>query len=193
MVRWLRGHCPPDTGFEIRALVVWGRARYLSVTEAPHNTDFHTWMGKKHFCFFQTAETGNRTPSSGVKGSGANHYPRAPPSLRKESYVFILYNVCLSVCSCVCVFRYYDYLERHERIYMKLQPSVCSPEEPIQYIFGMIRITIQNPHLDPDSTNLHYTFSRGVSLWPKGNTVILAGLRVSDGLSSLYQILRVFS
>ena len=53
-------------------------ARYLSVTEAPHNTDFHTWMGKKHFCFFQTAETGNRTPDSGVKGSGANHYPRAP-------------------------------------------------------------------------------------------------------------------
>ena len=33
-------------------------------------------MGKKHFCFFQTAETGNRTPNSGVKGSGANHYPR---------------------------------------------------------------------------------------------------------------------
>ena len=54
------------------------RARYLSVTEAPHNTNFHTWMGKKHFCFFQTAETGDRTPDSGVKGSGANHYPGAP-------------------------------------------------------------------------------------------------------------------
>ena len=78
MVRWLRWHCPPDTGFEIRALAVWGRARYFSVTEAPHNTNFHTWMGKKQFCFFQTAETGNRTPDSGVKGSGANHYPRAP-------------------------------------------------------------------------------------------------------------------
>ena len=78
MVRWLRWHCPPDTGFEIRALAVWGRARYLSVTEAPHNTDFHTWMWKKHFCFFQTAETGNRTSNSGVKGSGANHHPRAP-------------------------------------------------------------------------------------------------------------------
>ena len=77
-MRWLRWHCPPDTGFEIRSLAVWGRARYLSVTEAPHNTDFHTWMGKKHFCFFETAETGNRTPNSGVKGSGANHYPRAP-------------------------------------------------------------------------------------------------------------------
>ena len=58
-----------------------GRARYLSVTEAPHNTNFHTWMGKKHLCFFETAETGNRTRNSGVKGSGANHYPRAPAHL----------------------------------------------------------------------------------------------------------------
>ena len=63
-----RWRCPPDKGFEIRALAVWGRARYLSVTEAPHNTDFHTWMGKKHFCFFQTAQTGNRTPNSSVWG-----------------------------------------------------------------------------------------------------------------------------
>ena len=85
MVRWLRWHCPPDTGFEIRALAVWGRARYLSVTEAPHNTNFHTWMGKKYFCFFQTAETGNRTPNSGVKGSGANHYPRAPAQRLHEA------------------------------------------------------------------------------------------------------------
>ena len=38
-------------------------------------------MGKKHFCFFQTAETGNRTPNSGVKGSVANHYPKAPAQL----------------------------------------------------------------------------------------------------------------
>ena len=68
----MRWHCPPDTGFEIRALAVWGRARYFSVMKAPHNTDFYTWMGKKHFCFFQTAETGNRTLNSGVKGSGAN-------------------------------------------------------------------------------------------------------------------------
>ena len=29
-------------------------------------------MGKKHFGFFQTAETGKRAPNSGVKGSGAN-------------------------------------------------------------------------------------------------------------------------
>ena len=25
------------------------------VTEAPHNTNFHTWMGKKQFCFFHLA------------------------------------------------------------------------------------------------------------------------------------------
>ena len=85
VVRWLRWHCPPDTGFEIRALAVWGRARYLSVTEVPHNTDFHTWIGKKQFCFFQTAETGNRTPNSGVKNSGANHYPRAPAQEYQEA------------------------------------------------------------------------------------------------------------
>ena len=82
MVRWLRWRCPLDTGFEIRTLAVWGRARYLSATEAPHTANFHTWMGKKHFfCFFQTAENGNRTPNSGVEGSGANHYSRAPAQL----------------------------------------------------------------------------------------------------------------
>ena len=39
---------------------------------------FTRGWGRSNFCFFQTAETGNRTPDSGVKGSGANHYPRAP-------------------------------------------------------------------------------------------------------------------
>ena len=43
-----------------------------------HYWVFYEWMGKKHFGFFQTAETGKRTPNSGVKGSGANHYARAP-------------------------------------------------------------------------------------------------------------------
>ena len=39
---------------------------------------FTRGWGRNIFCFFQTAETGNGTPNSGVKGSGANHYPRAP-------------------------------------------------------------------------------------------------------------------
>ena len=39
---------------------------------------FTRGWGRNIFCFFQTAGTGNRTPDSGVKGSGGNHYPRAP-------------------------------------------------------------------------------------------------------------------
>ena len=53
-----------------------------------HNTDFHTWMGKKHLCLFQTAE---RAPNSGVKGSGANHYPRTPA-------LYVKQRGCLSTC-----------------------------------------------------------------------------------------------
>ena len=77
---------PDDTALqtqdiEIRTMEVWGRARHLSVAEAPHNTEFYEWMGKKHFGFFQTTETGKRTPNSSVKGSCANHYSRAPAQL----------------------------------------------------------------------------------------------------------------
>ena len=38
----------------------------------------HVYRKETFFCFFQTAKTGSRTPSSGVKCSGANNYPRAP-------------------------------------------------------------------------------------------------------------------
>ena len=54
-----------STGFEIRALAVWDRARYLSVTEAPHNTDFHTWMGKKKFLFLSNRR--DREPNPELK------------------------------------------------------------------------------------------------------------------------------
>ena len=46
---------------------------------------FARGWGRNIFCFFQTAETGNRTPNSGVKGSGANHYPKAPALFEKKS------------------------------------------------------------------------------------------------------------
>ena len=55
---------PPRHRIRNSSSGVWGRARCLSVTEAPHNTEFYKWMGKKHFCFFQTAETGKQTPNS---------------------------------------------------------------------------------------------------------------------------------
>ena len=44
----------------------------------PTILSFTRGWGRNIFCFFKTADTGNRTPNSGVKGSGANHYPRAP-------------------------------------------------------------------------------------------------------------------
>ena len=60
------------------------RARYLTVTEAPHNTELY---GE------ETAGTGKRTPNSSVKGSGANHYPRAPPSVQRQRWA-----QCLLTC-----------------------------------------------------------------------------------------------
>ena len=43
---------PSDTELEIRALTVWGRARYLSVTKALHKIkSFQVWAGKKQFFF----------------------------------------------------------------------------------------------------------------------------------------------
>ena len=52
---------------------------------------FTRGWGRNNFCFFQTAETGNRTPDSGVKGSGANHYPRAPALLHILHILHILH------------------------------------------------------------------------------------------------------
>ena len=89
MVRWVRRHCPPDTGFDIQTLAVWNRARYLSVTEAPYNTEFCEWMGGGgHFCFFQTAETGKRASNSSVKGSGANCTTAPAHDIKREMLVF---------------------------------------------------------------------------------------------------------
>ena len=51
---------------------------------------FTRGWGRNIFCFFQTVETGNRTPNSGVKGSGANHYPRAPAQFSNYSCLWLL-------------------------------------------------------------------------------------------------------
>ena len=55
---------------------------------------FTRGWGRNIFCFFQTAVTGNRTQNSGVKGSGANHYPRAPaPQPADNTYSHKVYTM----------------------------------------------------------------------------------------------------
>ena len=53
----------------------------LSTLPLGHGDSPQYWLshvdGEETFLFL-SAEIGNRTPNSGVKGSGANHYPRAP-------------------------------------------------------------------------------------------------------------------
>ena len=46
---------------------------------------FTRGWGRNIFCFFQTAETGNRAPNSGVKGSGANLTTTlGPPPMKRQ-------------------------------------------------------------------------------------------------------------
>ena len=59
---------------------------------------FTRGWGRNIFCFFQTAVTGNRTPDSGVKGSGANHYPRAPALAGNSSWYGDDYKPTLTQC-----------------------------------------------------------------------------------------------
>ena len=64
--------------------------------------------GEESFLFFQTAQTGNRTPNSSVKGSGANHCPRAPAlatlQFVRYSLVTLTWLLHVSVASIHCSF-----------------------------------------------------------------------------------------
>ena len=47
MIRRMRGHCPPDTGFKVPALVVLGRGRWS--LGLPTILNLYEWAEKKHF------------------------------------------------------------------------------------------------------------------------------------------------
>ena len=76
----MRWHCPPDTDFEIRALTVWGRARYLSVTDALHNIELLRVGGEETFCIFETRrpEWGSIPRSPTFQAGSFNHGTKAP-------------------------------------------------------------------------------------------------------------------
>ena len=73
----------------------WSEAEHATSRSRrlPTILSFYTWMGKKHFCFFQATETGNRTPNS--KGSGANHYPRATAHQWREKQISSRHTIVL--------------------------------------------------------------------------------------------------
>ena len=53
IVGWIRWRCLPQTGFEIRTMVVWSRTPQLSVTEASHDTEYYKSEGKKQHVFLR--------------------------------------------------------------------------------------------------------------------------------------------
>ena len=70
-----------DTGFEIQALGVWGRARYLSVSEAPHNIESLQMSDEETFCLFDAwrPEWVSKPWSPTLQAGSSNHYTRALP------------------------------------------------------------------------------------------------------------------
>ena len=58
---------------QIQALAVWGRAHYLSVTEAPHIIESYEWAGKKNLFLWNPR-------SSTFQAGSYNHCTRAPAS-----------------------------------------------------------------------------------------------------------------
>ena len=65
---------------------VWGRERYLSVTEAPHNTEFYTWMGKKHFVSFKPPIPGTEPRTLAWKAAVLTTTLGPPPINQSEDF-----------------------------------------------------------------------------------------------------------
>ena len=83
-MRWMRWHFPTDTGFQIWALAVWCRSRYLLGTEAPHNIKSLRVSEEETFYFFETwrPEWGSTPRSPTFQAGNFNHCIRAPARTR---------------------------------------------------------------------------------------------------------------
>ena len=75
MVSW---HCTSDTRFKTRALVVWARARYLSITEAVRNIESLRVSGEETFCFFSLKNGVQTRDIQRSKAGNFTHCTRAP-------------------------------------------------------------------------------------------------------------------
>ena len=90
----MRWHCPSDTGFEIRPLVVLGLARFFSVTEVPHNIESLRVSGEFFFVSLKLeGQSGLLTREFRLsKQEALTTEPGPRPSSRKE-----LDKCCVSV------------------------------------------------------------------------------------------------
>ena len=86
---------------------------------------FTRGWGRNIFCFFQTAETGSQTPNSGVKGSGANHYPRAPAPSSTTPYIYFFLYKHILFCNRNNTYGTYDtYGTLRARVRLELRVTV---------------------------------------------------------------------
>ena len=78
-----------DTRFEIRALAVRGRARYLSVTEVSHTIESSRVSGEETFCFFETRrpEWDSNPRSSTFQAGSISHCARARALIRQINII----------------------------------------------------------------------------------------------------------
>ena len=100
LLRIVRWHCPPDTRFEIGALAVWGRARYLSVTKTHHNIKSLRVRGEETFCFFEIwrPEWGSNPRSPTFQAGSFNRCTRAPALFAFPLHRITSNNILITFC-----------------------------------------------------------------------------------------------
>ena len=93
MVRWGEMTLPSRHRIRNSTLEVWGRARYLSVTEAPHNNEFYEWMGKEHSLFLLSCESRQRDTKSAMC---SEERMMSAPTSQWAAYLMLLRISCAS-------------------------------------------------------------------------------------------------
>ena len=86
---WMKWHCPPDTGFEIRALTVSDRARYLSVT---------SWLPHSLSCWFTIEQTLADIISIAARSMACLYNIKQPKQVYKANNIICWYIVILVWC-----------------------------------------------------------------------------------------------
>ena len=84
MVRWMRCHCPPDTGFEIEPF--WSTAEHTNSRSRRRPTIFniYDWTGRKHFVSLKLDCQRRRR----IRDFPSRHQDHPPHALRYCYYIY---------------------------------------------------------------------------------------------------------